>query len=49
MSVAPVTDWIYYDTFYTEKYMRTPQANPAGYNISSVLNKAPQFVDNQVS
>ncbi|HVH09000.1 MAG TPA: S9 family peptidase [Gemmatimonadales bacterium] len=33
--VAPVTDWRYYDTIYTERYMRTPQENPAGYDESS--------------
>ncbi|OMJ21694.1 putative dipeptidyl-aminopeptidase B, partial [Smittium culicis] len=38
MSVAPVTDWRFYDTVYTERYMDTPQMNPAGYNISTVHN-----------
>ena len=36
MSVAPVTDWKYYDTMYTERYMKTPQMNPEGYQSSSV-------------
>ena len=31
LAVAPVTDWHLYDTIYTERYMRTPQENPAGY------------------
>src|SRR5256714_7264419 len=31
LAVAPVTDWRFYDTIYTERYMRTPQENPAGY------------------
>ncbi len=34
---APVTVWSLYDTFYTERYMRTPQDNPEGYEKSSVL------------
>lgn len=37
---APVTDWRNYDTFYTERYMGTPQENPAGYQKSSVLAAA---------
>ena len=35
---APVTDQDGYDTCYTERYMGTPQSNPAGYAESSVLN-----------
>ncbi|MDE6355314.1 MAG: S9 family peptidase [Prevotella sp.] len=31
VAVAPPTDWRYYDTVYTERYMRTPKENPAGY------------------
>lgn len=38
---APVTDWDGYDTHYTERYLRTPQANPEGYRRSSVLTHAP--------
>jgi len=34
VAVAPVTDWRFYDTVYTERYMRTPQENPTGYDIS---------------
>jgi dipeptidyl-peptidase-4 len=34
---APVTHWDGYDTFYTERYMGTPQTNPAGYQASSVM------------
>ena len=37
VSGSPVTDWKYYDTGYTERYMSTPQANAAGYASSSVL------------
>jgi dipeptidyl-peptidase-4 len=36
--VAPVTDWSLYDTFYTERYLATPQSNAQGYDLSSVLH-----------
>jgi dipeptidyl-peptidase-4 len=35
-----VTDWHLYDTIYTERYMNTPQNNPAGYEKSSVVKAA---------
>lgn len=38
MAVAPVTDWRYYDSIYTERYMNTPQDNSEGYVTSSVHN-----------
>jgi dipeptidyl-peptidase-4 len=34
---APVTDWALYDTHYTERYMNTPQASPAGYYEGSAF------------
>ncbi|MCM1312177.1 MAG: DPP IV N-terminal domain-containing protein [Bacteroides sp.] len=34
VAVAPVTDWRFYDSAYTERYMRTPQENSDGYDIS---------------
>ncbi len=34
---APVTAWDGYDTHYTERYMGVPDANPGGYEASSVL------------
>ena len=37
---APVTDWKFYDSIYTERYMRTPGENPAGYQTSSPLEAA---------
>ncbi|ORX53155.1 hypothetical protein DM01DRAFT_1051770 [Hesseltinella vesiculosa] len=38
MAVAPVTDWRYYDSVYTERYMLTPDMNPEGYQRSAVTN-----------
>jgi dipeptidyl-peptidase 4 len=38
IAVAPVTSWRFYDTIYTERYMRTPQENPDGYDDNSPLN-----------
>ena len=35
ISVAPVTNWRYYDNIYTERFMRTPQENPDGYDLNS--------------
>jgi len=37
---APVTDWKFYDSIYTERYMRTLQENPEGYKNSSPLEAA---------
>jgi dipeptidyl-peptidase-4 len=39
IAVAPVTDWQYYDAIYTERYMRSPAVNPAGYRLSSPLRR----------
>ena len=38
IAVAPVTHWQYYDNIYTERYMRTPQENPEGYEHNAPLN-----------
>lgn len=38
MAVAPVTDWRYYDSIYTERYMHTPEHNQQGYEQSKVSN-----------
>ncbi|KAK5174408.1 uncharacterized protein LTR77_001488 [Saxophila tyrrhenica] len=38
MAVAPVTDWRFYDSVYTERYMHTPQHNPEGYANASISN-----------
>jgi dipeptidyl-peptidase-4 len=37
---APVTDWLDYDTHYTEHYMGHPEDNEAGYTESSALTYA---------
>ena len=38
VAVAPVTNWRFYDNIYTERYMRTPQENPKGYDDNSPIN-----------
>lgn len=40
IAVAPVTNWRYYDNIYTERFMRTPQENPDGYDQNSPINHA---------
>jgi dipeptidyl-peptidase-4 len=40
ISVAPVTSWRFYDSIYTERYMRTPRENPDGYDDNSPLSHA---------
>jgi len=42
ISVAPVTDWHFYDTKFTETYMKTPQENPDGY---AQFNLSPRAKD----
>ena len=39
VSMAPVTDWRWYDSIYTERYMRTPQQNSSGYDRASAMNR----------
>lgn len=43
VAIAPVTDWKFYDTVYTERYMRTPQENYEGYAKTSPLVHAAQL------
>ena len=38
IAVAPVTNWRFYDSIYTERYMQTPQENPSGYDENSPIN-----------
>ena len=40
VSVAPVADWHYYDTIYTERYMKRPQDNEEGYEATSNVKRA---------
>ncbi|MXV37273.1 prolyl oligopeptidase family serine peptidase [Flavobacteriaceae bacterium Ap0902] len=40
IAVAPVTHWGFYDTIYTERFLQTPQENPAGYEDNSPINYA---------
>ena len=42
VAVAPVTSYRYYDTVYTERFMRTPQENPTGYD-QNPITRAPQL------
>ena len=37
---GPVIDWKWYEVMYGERYMDTPQANPEGYEKTSLLSKA---------
>jgi len=43
IAVAPVSDWHYYDTIYTERYQSTPQDNPEGYKETSSVLAAKNF------
>ncbi len=38
IAVAPVTNWKWYDTIYTERYMRTEKENESGYEDNSPVN-----------
>jgi len=40
IAVAPVTSWRFYDSVYTERFLRTPQENPTGYDENSPINYA---------
>lgn len=43
MAGGSVTDWLYYDSHYAERFMGTPANNPAGYITSSVLTHASKY------
>lgn len=38
VAIAAPTDWRFYDTVYTERFMRTPKENGDGYRASSAIN-----------
>lgn len=40
IAVSPVTNWRFYDTIYTERFLQTPQLNPDGYDLNSPLTYA---------
>lgn len=46
ISGAPVTNWLLYDTIYTERYMGLPQENEAGYRKASPIHKAASLAGN---
>ena len=43
IAVAPVTSWRWYDSIYTERYMRTEEENPDGYKDNSPVYFADQL------
>jgi len=43
VAIAPVTSWRYYDTVYTERYMRTPNENQSGYDEVNPIARASQL------
>ena len=46
IAVAPVTNWRFYDSIYTERYLQTPQENPTGYDENSPLTYAKNLTGN---
>ena len=46
VAIAPVTDWRFYDTVYTERFMRTPQQNISGYDKGSAVKHADKLQGN---
>lgn len=46
IAVAPVTNWRFYDTIYTERYLKTPQENTTGYDSNSPILFADQLKGN---
>lgn len=48
LSVAPVTDWRFYDTIYTERYMGIPGENPDGYRQWSAVNAVAEWKEGEL-
>ena len=46
IAVAPVTNWRFYDTIYTERYMQTPEENPDGYDLNSPIHYVDSLIGN---
>ncbi|SEA00383.1 dipeptidyl-peptidase-4 [Porphyromonadaceae bacterium KH3R12] len=46
VAIAPVTDYRFYDTIYTERFMRTPQQNKQGYDNGSPIALAGRLEGN---
>ena len=46
IAVAPVTNWRFYDSIYTERYMKTPQENASGYDENSPINHVSKLKGN---
>ena len=46
IAVAPVTNWRFYDSIYTERYMQTPQENAIGYDENSPINHVSKLKGN---
>lgn len=46
VAIAPVTDWKFYDSVYSERFMRTPQQNAAGYSAGSPITLADKLEGN---
>ncbi|WP_139955742.1 S9 family peptidase [Flavicella sediminum] len=46
ISIAPVTSWRFYDSIYTERFLRTPQENPSGYDDNSPIFHAKKLKGN---
>lgn len=43
VAIAPPTDWRFYDSVYTERFMRTPKENGDGYQAGSAILRAPKL------
>lgn len=43
VAIAAPSDWRFYDTVYTERFMRTPKENAEGYDAGSAIKRAPQL------